>query len=239
MLSKAIRHSTWHVFLYLPTAAKAAMNLTAHLQKIMTKWPDQKLDQKTWSNRPNPPGNLSISGPSQAVIGLSNQGPWGLPETNSEWKPLKVDGWKMNFLLGLGLFSGANWLLVLGLVHTTVWFSGPRLKAKTEMIGRVKTFHKIIQSHSVLEMQTCCASSHAYTQGLHLSSCFFRSYCIQREIVASTRIAFGGWIAGKNWYKHQSEASVSHCSATVSAIFLNPPRVWNLSPLTTKNRPGG
>ena len=29
-----------------------------------------------------------------------------LPETNS-W-PLKINGWKMNFLLGPGLFSGAN-----------------------------------------------------------------------------------------------------------------------------------
>ena len=28
-----------------------------------------------------------------------------IPETNSS--PLKMDGWKMNFLLGFGLFSGA------------------------------------------------------------------------------------------------------------------------------------
>ena len=36
-----------------------------------------------------------------------------LPETNSS--PLKMDGWKMNFLLGFGLFAGAK-MLVLGRV---------------------------------------------------------------------------------------------------------------------------
>ena len=32
---------------------------------------------------------------------------WGevtLPETNSNFAPVKMDGWKMNFLLGPGLF---------------------------------------------------------------------------------------------------------------------------------------
>ena len=32
-------------------------------------------------------------------------------ETNSEWKHLTMDGWKMNFLLGFCLFSGAMFVL--------------------------------------------------------------------------------------------------------------------------------
>ena len=32
-----------------------------------------------------------------------------LPETNSS--PLKIDGWKMNFLLGPGIFSGTKMLV--------------------------------------------------------------------------------------------------------------------------------
>ena len=40
-----------------------------------------------------------------------------LPETNSSH--LKMDGWKMQFLLGrFGLFSGVNSLLVSGRVST-------------------------------------------------------------------------------------------------------------------------
>ena len=34
--------------------------------------------------------------------------------------PLKMDGWKMNFLLGFGLFAGAK-MLVLGRVLTLTW----------------------------------------------------------------------------------------------------------------------
>ena len=36
------------------------------------------------------------------------------PETNSEWKHLRMDGWKMSFLLGKPSFRGE--LLVLGRV---------------------------------------------------------------------------------------------------------------------------
>ena len=38
------------------------------------------------------------------------------PETTSK-KPLKIDGWKITFLLGLGLFSGVNSLLASGRVN--------------------------------------------------------------------------------------------------------------------------
>ena len=75
--------------------------------------------QKThdmWSNY----SNLTQPGAPKKVAEVSGnprlfQGnPLTLPETNSS--PLKIDGLKTTFLLGFGLFSGVNSLLVSGRV---------------------------------------------------------------------------------------------------------------------------
>ena len=51
------------------------------------------------------PKNKTMTSPYLQVVGPSDQ--WfTIPETNSS--PLKMDGWKMNFLLGFGLFSEAK-----------------------------------------------------------------------------------------------------------------------------------
>ena len=48
------------------------------------------------------------------------QPPWkSYPPWSLTFSPLKMEGWKMNFLLGFGLFSGA--MLVLGRVYSETW----------------------------------------------------------------------------------------------------------------------
>ena len=101
-----------------PVIVRSGKNITG----IAYKTSDDACGHYYWLSGGQPIKNPPVTAPPNTNMEpeFLIQPPWkSYPPWSLTFSPLKMEGWKMNFLLGFGLFSGA--MLVLGRVYSETW----------------------------------------------------------------------------------------------------------------------